>query len=78
MEGDDHRERLEMIRRQFDLALKGDRPVFCALCSRPFRCHEVTAPTSVLRVIHPYRHAIKKGRTLCPGSNMHAILVPYR
>tara|TARA_R110000737_G_scaffold47134_4_gene67029 strand:+ start:948 stop:1184 length:237 start_codon:yes stop_codon:yes gene_type:complete len=78
MHPDDYRERLEMVRRQFELALKGDRPVFCALCNRPFRCHEVTAATSKLRVIWPYRHAIKKGRTLCPGSEMHAVLAPYK
>ena len=75
---DEYRERLEMIRRQYDMAIKGERPVFCALCRRPFRCYVVTAPTSRIRVIRPYRHAIKKGRTLCPGSEMQSTLTPMR
>jgi len=75
----EYQELQEMIRRQFELALNGERPVFCAVCSRPFRCREVTAPTSAFRVVHPYRHAIGRGnRNICPGSTIQALLTPRK
>ena len=76
MDPDEFRELQELVKRQFELALAGERPVYCCVCRRPFRCLEVTAPTSVFRVVWPYRHAIVGGRTLCPGSEMQALLTP--
>lgn len=74
---EEFREMQELIRRQFELALAGERPVYCVVCKRPFRCIEVTAPTSIFRVVHPYRHSIPgPGRDLCPGSEMQAALSP--
>tara|TARA_R110000796_G_scaffold41179_2_gene101951 strand:+ start:9574 stop:9816 length:243 start_codon:yes stop_codon:yes gene_type:complete len=74
---DEFREMQELIARQFELALRGERPVFCVLCKRPFRCYEASSATSLYRVIYPFRHAIKRGRILCPGSMMQATLAPY-
>ena len=76
---DDYAERMAMIKRQFELALAGERPVFCLVCKRPFRCIEVTAPTSAFRVIFPYRHSVPgPGRSLCDGSEMQATLTPRK
>lgn len=78
-EEDENAELHELIRRQFELALAGERPVYCAVCKRPFRCHEITQPTSRFRVVWPMRHAINaEVRTLCPGSEMQAHLTPKR
>ncbi len=74
------RELQEVVRRQFEVALAGGRPVHCAVCGRPHRpCRgiEVTAPSSRYRVVWPYRHAVGRGnRNLCLGSEMQALLTP--
>tara|TARA_R110000764_G_scaffold36736_1_gene81927 strand:+ start:9572 stop:9811 length:240 start_codon:yes stop_codon:yes gene_type:complete len=76
MDADEFRELQELVKRQFELALAGERPVYCCVCRRPFRCIEITAPTSVFRVVFPFRHAIAGTRALCNGSEMQALLTP--
>jgi hypothetical protein len=78
-DSEEFREMQELIRRQFELALAGERPVYCVTCARPFRCHEITMLTSRFRVVWPYRHSVPgPSRQLCAGSEMQALLVPRK
>ncbi len=66
-----------MIRMQYELALAGERPVFCAECHRPFKARETTQPEDVFRSVKPYRHAVAgKSREVCHGSYLNATLRP--
>ncbi len=66
----------KVLTTQFELALAGERPVFCKGCSRPFRARETTQYGDFFRSVAPYRHAVPAGRELCPGSEEHATLNP--
>ncbi len=76
MTPEEYSEVQKMITHQFELALAGERPVYCLRCSRPFRCRETTKFGDMFRSVHPYRHAVQGGRGICPGSSEPAVLTP--
>lgn len=76
MSPEDWAELMRMAQRQYELALKGERPVFCVVCGCPFRARRGDEPeVEVPDAIYPYRHALH-GRELCPGSHRLASLTP--
>jgi len=69
-DSEDFAELLRMAQRQYELALKGERPIFCLVCHRPFdaRLHD--------RKVYPRYHAMRGSRELCPGTHRLASLTP--
>ena len=74
---EDFLELLRMAQRQFQLALDGERPIFCQCCQRPFTARRGCHPGEVEGAVYPRLHSVPgKGRDLCPGSHRMASLTP--
>lgn len=76
MKPDRQSELSKLVTIQFDLALAGNRPVFCQKCFRPFKARETTKFGDLYRTVMPYRHSASGGRDICLGSFDHAVLAP--
>lgn len=77
MDADDWAELIRRAQEEYESALRGDRPVFCMDCGRPFRARRGDVSDGEQEgAVYPFRHARAGVRFKCPGSHRLATLSP--